>query len=159
MIRVLAEAERNIRSATGRDMAYYNKIGLLVLSEDGKAFLVCEPGDAYTEKSVTQYLMPGGQLEEKTDVDCLQREIQEELSCGIDVDSLVQLGEYMDVAATPGRDVMIRLYQGKLIGDPKPSSEIGALHWIGAEDVTSQRVSPIIRNKIIPDLLKKGILK
>lgn len=140
-------------------MAYYNKIGLLVLSEDGKTFLVCEPGNAYTEKSVTQYLMPGGQLEEKSDVECIKREIEEELSCGVDEDSLELIGEYTDVAATPGRDVMIRLYRGKLIGDPKPSSEIGALHWIGREDLVNQKVSPIIRNKIIPDLIEKWILK
>ncbi|MFA4954558.1 MAG: NUDIX domain-containing protein [Patescibacteria group bacterium] len=140
-------------------MAYYNKIGLLVLSEDAKKFLVCEPGEKYTEKSVTQYLMPGGKLEEKSDVECLQREIKEELDCELNLDSLELIGEYTDVAATPGRDVMIRLYKGKLIGIPTPSTEIGALHWIGKEDVTNQKVSPIIRNKIIPDLVEKGIVK
>lgn len=140
-------------------MAYYNKIGLLVLNHDRTKFLVCEPGDKYTEKSVTQFLMPGGQLEEKSDIECIEREIKEELDCGVDVASLELIGEYTDVAATPGRDVMIRLYQGKIIGEPKPSSEIGALHWIGSEDATNPRVSPIIKNKIIPDLMAKGILR
>jgi len=139
-------------------MAYYNKIGLLILDENTKKFLVCEPGQAYLEKSVTQYLMPGGQLEEASDTECLQREIQEELGCDIDVNSLILIGEYTDVAATPGRDVMIRLYQGALIGEPKPSSEIGAFHWIGKEDRENQKVSPIIRNKIIPDLITRGII-
>jgi len=140
-------------------MAYYNKIGLLVLSGDESKFLVCEPGDAYTEKSVTQYLMPGGKLEEASDIECLKRETKEELDCGVDESSLALIGEYTDVAATPGRDVMIRLYRGNLIGEPKPSSEIGALHWVGKEDVQNQKLSPIIRNKIIPDLVAKGILK
>jgi len=140
-------------------MAYYNKIGLLVLSEDGTKLLVCEPGEKYTEKSVTQYLMPGGKLEEKSDIECLQREIKEELDCELDLDSLELIGEYTDVAATPGRDVMIRLYKGKLVGNPIPSTEIGALHWIGKEDATNQKVSPIIKNKIIPDLVVKGIIK
>ena len=140
-------------------MAYYNKIGLLILNEDAKRFLVCEPGDKYTERGVNQYLMPGGKLEEESDVECLQAEIKEELSCGVDAGSLELIGEYTDVAATPGRDVMIRLYKGNLIGDPKPSTEIGALHWIGREDAANQKVSPIIRNKIIPDLAKKEILK
>jgi len=103
--------------------------------------------------------MPGGKLEEKSDVECLQREIKEELDCELNLDSLELIGEYTDVAATPGRDVMIRLYKGKLIGIPTPSTEIGALHWIGKEDVTNQKVSPIIRNKIIPDLVEKGIVK
>ncbi|HLC89834.1 MAG TPA: NUDIX domain-containing protein [Patescibacteria group bacterium] len=140
-------------------MAYYNKIGLLVLNNDQTKFLVCEPGNNYTEKSVTQYLMPGGQLEEKSDLECLQREIKEELDCDIDENSLELIGEYTDIAAVPGRDVMIRLYQGKLIGEPKPSTEIGVLHWIGKEDLTNQKVSPIIRNKIIPGLIKREILK
>jgi len=139
-------------------MAYYNKIGLLILNENATKFLVCEPGEKYTEKSVTQYLMPGGQLEEKSDVECLQREIQEELSCDVDVDSLVFIGEYEDIAATPGRDVKIRLYQGKIIGTPVPSSEIGAFYWMGKEDIDNPKASPITKNKILPDLIKRGII-
>ena len=140
-------------------MAYYNKIGLLILNEDNSKFMVCEPGGKYLEKSVTQFLMPGGQLEEFSDVECLKREIKEELDCEVDVASLKYISEYTDIAATPGRDVMIRLYQGNVFGEPKPSSEIGALHWIGQADLNSNRLSPIIRNKIMPDLIKQGILK
>jgi len=140
-------------------MAYYNKIGLLVLNREATKFLVCEPGDKYTVKTVTQYLMPGGKLEEGSDIECLQSEMKEELNCGIDTESLHLIGEYTDVAATPGKDVMIRLYQGNLIGEPRPSTEIGALHWIGKNDASNEKVSPIIRNKIIPDLAVKNILK
>ncbi len=141
-------------------MAFYNKIGFLVLNENHTAFLVCEPGEKYKDKRVSQYLMPGGQLEEKSDEECLKREIKEELDCDIDEKNIQYVGEYTDVsAATPERDVMIRLYKGNLIGDPKPSSEIGALHWIGKNNIDDQKVSPIIKNKIIPDLVKRGILK
>ncbi len=140
-------------------MAYYNKIGLLVLSADQTKFLVCEPGEQYTEKAVTQYLIPGGKLEEKSDVECLKAEIKEELGCGVDEGSLKLIGEYTDAAATTGRDVMIRLYRGKLIGIPRPSAEIGALHWIGREDAMNPNVSPIIRNKVIPDLIGRKILR
>ncbi len=140
-------------------MAYYNKIGLLVLNEEETKFLVCEPGERYTEKSVTQYLIPGGKLEEKTDIECLEQEIPEELGCSVNIDSLELIGEYTDVAATPGRDVMIRLYKGRLEGVPRPRTEIGELHWIGKDDLNNFKASPIIRNKIIPDLLRKGILK
>lgn len=141
-------------------MAYYNKIGLLILNDDSTAFLVCEPGINYKKKEgVTQYLMPGGKLEESSDVECLQNEIKEELNCEVDVKSLELINEYTDIAATPGRDVMIRLYKGKIIGTPKPSTEIGALHWIGKKDTDNPKVSPIIKNKIIPDLLEKRIIK
>ena len=129
------------------------------MNQDNTAFLVCEPGERYTVKSVTQYLMPGGKLEENSDADCLKAEIKEELGCDLEEKSLEFIGEYTDVAATPGRDVTIRLYTGKLLGEPKPSTEIGALHWIGKKDANNLKVSPIIRNKIIPDLVKKNILK
>ena len=141
-------------------MAYYNKIGLLVFNENQTKFLVCELGQKYEEKTVKQYIMPGGQLDEKDDRECLIREIKEELDCEIDNDSVELVGEYNDVAAAgQGRDVIIRLYKGKLIGTPKPSSEIGALHWIGKADINNPKVSPIVKNKIIPDLVRREILK
>jgi len=141
-------------------MAYYNKIGLLVLNEDKTKFLVCEPGSLYIEKTVTQYLMPGGQFKEASVEECLTAEIKEELGCGVDISSLELIGEYIDVAASnPERDVSIKLYSGKLIGTPVPSTEIGALHWIGKEDINNEKVSAIIKNKIIPDLVERKILK
>ena len=143
-----------------KHMAYYNKIGLLVLNEDQTKFLVCEPGSLYKEKSVTQYLMPGGQFQEETIEECLKMEIREELGCDVNLDSIEFINDYTDVAASsPERDVLIKLYKGSLIGTPIPSTEIGALHWIGKDDLNNEKVSPIIRNKIIPDLIMKQILK
>jgi hypothetical protein len=55
--------------------------------------------------------------------------------------------------------VKIRLYKGKLLDKPKPSTEIGRLRWIGKKDINNPKVSPILRNKIILDLVKRGILK
>lgn len=142
-------------------MAYYNKIGMLILNDSQTKFLVCEPGAGYEEKEVTQFLMPGGQLEtyDKSEEECLKREAREEMNCEVKPGSLSFVGEYYDVAATPGRDVTIRLYKGELSGEPKPSLEIGALYWIGKEDINNQKVSPIIKNKIIPDLVSRQILK
>ncbi len=141
-------------------MAYYNKIGLLVLNEDKTKFLVCEPGSLYKEKSVTQYLMPGGQFQEETIEECLKAEIKEELDCDVDLNSIEFIDDYVDVAASnPKRDVLIKLYKGSLVGTPTPSTEIGAIHWLSKDDITNEKVSPIIRNKIIPDLIAKKILR
>ena len=139
-------------------MAYYNKIGLLILNDDQTKFLVCEPGEKYEEKTVTQFLMPGGQLEEDSDEECLKREIKEELDCNIDLKSIEFIKTYDGPAAFPGRDVMIKLYKGKILGKPKPSSEIGALHWVSEKDLDNPRLSPIT-NIILKDLIKKGIIK
>jgi len=141
-------------------MAYYNKLGLLILNKNKTKFLVCEPGALYKEKSVTQYLMPGGQFEEETVEECLKAETKEELDCELDMNSLEYINEYIDVAASgPDRDVSIKLYKGKLIGTPVPSTEIRALYWIGKKDINNNKVSAIIKNKIIPDLVEKKILK
>jgi 8-oxo-dGTP pyrophosphatase MutT (NUDIX family) len=140
-------------------MADYNKIGLLCLNEGKTAFLVCEPGEEYQNDAVKQYLMPGGQLEDDSDFECLKREIGEELDCGIKQSSLSFIGEYEDRAADPKKTVLIRLYKGDLIGKPRPSMEIGFLHWLSREDINNPKVSPIIKNKIIPDLVRRGILK
>lgn len=137
-------------------MAYYNKIGLLVLNKESTKFLVCEKS---AENVTSDYIMPGGQFEEDTVEECLTNEIQEELSCKVDLKSLEFVGEYTDVAAgRPNRDVSIKLYRGNLTGEPKPSTEIKKIHWIGKEDIKNLKISPIIKNKIIPDLISRKIL-
>lgn len=137
-------------------MADINKIGLLLLNDKETQFLVCEK---YKGDVTSDFIMPGGQVEGKeTDKQCLIREIQEELGVELDDKNLVYLGEYIDVAAgMPGKFVSIKLYQGQITEDPKPSSEIKQFHWIGREG--SPRLSPIIKNKILPDLILKNILK
>jgi hypothetical protein len=149
-------------------MAYYNKIGLLILNDNQTKFLVCEPGSMYGKNAsdaaavvVKQYLIPGGRIwPGQTDIFCLKEEIKEELNCEIDESSIEFIAEYTDVSATsPDRDVSIKLYKGTVIGTPTPSSEIGALHWIGKEDIGDGRISPIINNKIIPDLISRGLLR
>ena len=138
-------------------MAYYNKIGLLVLNEDNSRFLVVQK---HPEDVTADYIMPGGQFEEASVEECLKNEIKEELNCEVDFKTLEYINEYIDVAAgRPDRDVSIKLYKGSLIGDPQPSSEIKHIHWIGKDDIDNQAVSPIIRNKIIPDLVEREILK
>lgn len=138
-------------------MAYYNKVGLLVLNDEQTKFLVCQK---YPQNVTADYIMPGGQLTEDNDIDCIKNEVKEELDCRVDTKTLKLIGEYTDVAAgRPDRDVSIRLYQGKLIGEPRASTEVQYLHWIGKEFINNKIVSPIVRNKIIPDLIKRKILR
>jgi 8-oxo-dGTP pyrophosphatase MutT (NUDIX family) len=137
-------------------VAYFNKIGLLLLSDDKSKFLVCEK-DNFT----SDFIMPGGQLEDgEDDLKCLVREIDEELAVKTDESSLKYINEYVDVAAgDPTKDVSIKLYAGKIFGVPKPSAEIIKFHWIGKTDLSHPRLSPIVKNKILPDLIAKNIIK
>ena len=105
-------------------------------------------------------LMPGGKPEEgESAVVALKREIMEELSCSIDEKSLAFLGVFEDSAAGSSNSrVRIRLYSGKLQGTPKPSSEIEQLVWISPEESSLPELSQIIKNKILPFLVGKGLL-
>ncbi len=138
-------------------MSYWYKIGLLVLNEAETKFLVCEKAAA---DITSQYIMPGGQMRENSVQECLRNEIGAELGCKVDFRTLGYVGEYSDAAAgDPEHEVTIELYKARLIGDPHPSAEIKKIHWISKKDTDNPRVSPIIRNKIIPSLIEKKILK
>lgn len=138
-------------------MAYYNKIGLLIFNKDKSAFLVCQK---YKQNVTDQWIMPGGQFIEDSVEECIVNEAREELSVSVDLKSITHIGTYTDVAAgRPERDVSITLYQVSIIGEPKPSTEVEMLHWISSTDTNNPRLSPIVRNKIMPDLTKRGLLK
>ena len=138
-------------------MAYYNKIYLLVLNDDRTKLLAVQK---YPQNVTADYIMPGGQFDEESVEECLRNEIKEELDCEVDFSTTLKyIGEYVDVAAgRPDRNVSIKLYSANIIGTPKSSTEVQYLHWIGKEDKDNELVSPIIRNKIIPDLVKRKIL-
>lgn len=136
-------------------MAHFNKVGLLILNEARTQFLTCEKNHFTSD-----YLMPGGKYEPgEDDAQCLTRELREELGVELNVASLQFIGEYTDVAAgDTTKDVCVRLYTGVVVGDPRPCGEIVLLHWIGAADRDNPRVSPLIRNKVLPDLIAREIL-
>jgi 8-oxo-dGTP diphosphatase len=132
----------------------FDKVGLLAI-RDGK-ILLCR------KKHTTALLiLPGGCREPgESAADCLSRELREEL--GEVVARAVELvGVYTDRAAGSStaqpKTVRIELYVGELIGEPAPHSEIAELVWFSERDDRSQ-LAPSIANKILPDLLARGIL-
>ena len=112
------------------------------------------------KKSGTPLLiLPGGCREAgESSLDCLRREIGEELG-GVTLHNPTHLGTYVDAAASqsPGKTVSIELYSGQLEGEPQACSEIAELVWFGADE-DPQNLAPSLRNRIIPDLCKRGIL-
>lgn len=135
-------------------MADYDKVGLLTLRH-GK-ILLCR------KKHTTALLiLPGGCREPgESDMDCLTRELHEELG-DVAISAVEHIGFYSDRAASsetgPAKTVQIELYRAELVGDPVAQSEIRELVWFG-EDDDRARLSPSIANKILPDLLSRGIL-
>lgn len=101
----------------------------------------------------------GGKLKEgESDIDCLKREVWEEIGCKIDESSLKYLTTFEDVAHGKEETLLnIRLYEGELIGKPKPSSEVVE---IGYFDTTSPKkyLSTIAQRTIFPWLKKHGFI-
>lgn len=122
------------------------KIGLAVCQGD-RLLLV-------RKKGTTFYILPGGKPElGESDLTALNREIVEELGCGIDPGSIEQVGTFSDAAAgMPGTLVTVRLYRGTLVGTPRPMSEIDLLVWHGLDDGDADELAPSLRNSIIPFL-------
>jgi 8-oxo-dGTP diphosphatase len=131
------------------------KVGLLVVRE--ASILLCR------KKHTTSLLiLPGGKPEPgESALDCLRREVAEELGPAVQVSSLRYLGTYSDIAAgsSPGqpRTVEIALYQGELHGTPEARSEVAEVVWFGSSSDRTQ-LAPSLANKIVPDLVSRGIL-
>ncbi|MCX6343557.1 MAG: NUDIX domain-containing protein [Armatimonadetes bacterium] len=134
-------------------MADYNKIGLITL-RDG-ALLLCR------KRGLGALILPGGQIEAGESAhECLAREIREELG-EVGLGGVEYIDTYEDIAASDDPNVVktvsIALYRGDIIGEPVASSEIAELVWFEKESDWSE-LSPILLNKIMPDLIERGIL-
>jgi 8-oxo-dGTP diphosphatase len=135
-------------------MADIDKIGVLILR--GDRILLCRKN-----RDTSCLILPGGRIEAgESDLECLAREIREELGA-VGLEEVEYLGTYEDRAALDDpsvtKSLRIALYRGELSGKPTPSSEIQELVWFGP---ASDRIAltPILVNRIPPDLLARGIL-
>lgn len=101
----------------------------------------------------------GGKPEEgESDIEALKREVKEEINCDIDESSISFLTEFEDIAHGKEEAMLkIRMYEGGLIGTPKPSSEIAE---IGYFDTNSDKknLSTIAQRTIFPWLKSHGYI-
>jgi 8-oxo-dGTP diphosphatase len=84
----------------------------------------------------------------------LRRELLEELECSV-TDTHFE-GTFTDNAAgMPETTVTVRLYAGRLVGTPRPSSEIEELAWIDVQAPAKLPLAPSLTNKILPFLNRR----
>ncbi len=129
------------------------KAALLVI-RDGRMLLCRKSRD--TDLLIT----PGGRIElGESDIDCLHRETAEELGVGVHLVNIQYIDTYRDQAAGAlHRIVELRLYRADLQGEqPSPHAEIAELIWFAPSD-DHALLSPSLRNKILPDLMARGLL-
>ncbi len=112
-----------------------------------------------TKKNPQVFYTLGGKLEKgESDIECLKREVKEEINCDIDEPSIKFLTEFEDVAH--GKEdalVNIKIYEGKLIGTPKPTSEIVEIGWFDSNS-DKKHLSAIAQRTIFPWLKKHGYI-
>lgn len=131
-------------------MRLIHKAGLLLV-RDGRMLLCRKRG------RIGKLILPGGKFEHnETAIECLQREIREELG-DVLLDSLQSVGVYEDAAAESGKHIRVELFSGRIEGSPTANSEIRELVWFGETDERSQ-LAPSLVNKIIPDLIARRLL-
>jgi len=129
-----------------------HKIGAAII-RNGKILVVKEAG-------WKQYGLPGGTIKGNEEVfDCLGREIKEELNADVKRDSLEYLGVFEDVAMNePDTIIQIKVYRAELEGEPSRTSEVEDMFWFGKDD-DFEKLGPIDKNKILPALIEKGLIK
>jgi len=111
------------------------------------------------EENQELLLLPGGRPKKGENyIDCLEREIKEELGAEIDPKSIKSLGKFEDVAADGKSILTVELYSGELTTKPKPRNEVKRIVWFGRKN-DQNRLSPVIRNKIMPYLEAVKLIK
>lgn len=123
------------------------KVGLAAIT-DGRLLVA-------RKRNSEIFILPGGKPEgDESDLETLQREIDEELGCSIEKPFFQ--GVFKDVAAgDTGAIVVVRLYSADLVGEPRPCSEIVELAWIELSGPKELPLAPSITNGILPYLRKR----
>jgi 8-oxo-dGTP diphosphatase len=101
------------------------------------------------------FYLPGGKPEPgEAPLDCLERELAEEL--GVAVATAEPFAEVRAPAALEGVPMWMTVFLARLAGTPAPAAEIAALRWWPRE--RTPRLAPAIRDVVIPRLQLAGRL-
>jgi 8-oxo-dGTP pyrophosphatase MutT (NUDIX family) len=124
------------------------KIGAIILTD--KRILVA--------KKKHRFIIPGGKVEEgESPIDCLRRELKEEL--GVNLVSQEFFGRFEDSAALdPGMKIKMEVYVVDIMGEPKASSEIEDLAYINSKNMNDVALGSILEKFVIPELLKRRLI-
>lgn len=102
---------------------------------------------------------PGWRLEEESEMDCLRREVKEEV--WLDMESAEFFWTYTGPSPFKEHTTSINIvYVVDAVWDVTIGHEITNFAWISKEDFEHKKypLLPITQNEIIPDLIKNGLL-
>jgi 8-oxo-dGTP diphosphatase len=101
------------------------------------------------------YYLPGGKPEaDEAPLDCLRREVAEEL--GVAIAQAEPFTEVHAPAALEGVPMWMSVFLTRLAGVPAPAAEIASLRWWPESPALG--LAPAVRDCVIPRLRAAGIL-
>jgi 8-oxo-dGTP diphosphatase len=120
-------------------------VAAVVVNDAGETLVVRKRGTA-------AFMQPGGKpAEGETEVGALEREIVEELGCGIEPASCRALGRFRAAAANePGWTVEAELFAVRLSGEVRPAAEIEEAIWIDPDTEPAVHLAPLTRAWALP---------
>lgn len=110
------------------------------------------------KRGTTTFISPGGKpLPGEDNLDCLAREVREELDVALQDASY--LGMFRGVAAFESTPIEIHVYLADIAGEPRASAEIEEILWYrSAMPGQAPQVGSVFANAVIPLLLKKNLI-
>lgn len=109
-------------------------------------------------KGKDKYYIPGGKREgHEADLETLVREIKEELTVDIIVESVKPYGVFEAQAHGKAEGIVVKMtcYTADFIGKLQANSEIAEIVWLTYKDI--DKISPVDK-LIFEDLHKKGLM-
>jgi 8-oxo-dGTP diphosphatase len=101
------------------------------------------------------FYLPGGKPEPaEAPLDCLRRELTEEL--GVDLEAAEPFTEVHAPAALEGVEMWMTVFVCRLAGVPAPAAEIASLRWWPESPTLG--LAPAVRDCVIPRLRAAGLL-
>ncbi|MBB5497973.1 NUDIX domain-containing protein [Paraburkholderia sp. MM5384-R2] len=123
------------------------------------AAIIHEKSLLLTRKQGTDtFISPGGKpLSGESCLDCLCREIREELN--IEVSKQSYLGEFSGTSTFEDMPIEMNVYLVEIEGEPRAGMEIDELMWYRSDNARQDlKIGSIFRDAIIPLLTSKRLI-
>ncbi len=131
----------------GKGFGMIDKIGAIIIKD--RKMLVAR------SRKYELFFVPGGKRETgESDDQTLRREIKEEL--GTKIKDIKYYKTFITEASGRNGKVKVASYFCKLVGEPKPTSEIEEIMWIGRNDKHVKLGNVLLA--MMPELVKDGYL-